>query len=51
MTAEQLATWIMCPYSIDPDICCGKECLKCCTDFLNQPYDGFDIETGEQVQK
>lgn len=51
MTAEQLAAWIMCPYSIDPDICRGKECLKCCTDFLNQPYDGFDLEPGEQVQK
>ena len=31
----------MCPYSIDPDTCRGKECLKCCTDFLNAPYDGL----------
>ncbi len=50
MTAEQLAEWIMCPYSADPDLCLDEDCVKCCTDFLNAPYDGFDLDPGEQEQ-
>lgn len=43
MTAEQLSEWIMCPYTMNPNLCRGKECLKCCSDFLNSPYEGFDL--------
>lgn len=35
----------------DPDLCLDEDCVKCCTDFLNAPYDGFDLDPGEQKQK
>ena len=39
MTDEELASEIMCPYSIEPDLCNSvKTCNECCLEWLKQPY-------------
>lgn len=39
MSDEELASEIMCPYSIEPDLCNSvKTCNECCLEWLKQPY-------------
>lgn len=39
MSDEELASVIMCPYDVEPDLCCSrKSCYACSLEWLQQPY-------------
>ena len=39
MSDEELASVIMCPYDVEPDLCYSrKSCYACSLDWLKQPY-------------
>ena len=39
MSDEELASVIMCPYDVEPDLCYSrKSCYACSLEWLKQPY-------------